>query len=89
MTEWEALKLFRINIVLRKYQLQLVAPSQYKLSARLWTYADPIKSLRRKPCAIRLDGNLEFEFVQCANQSVVELEEGFTTGAHNKWTGSI
>ena len=62
---------------LRVDEFQLVATSQDRLGACLWTHAHPIERSRRFERAVGLDRDLEAACVEGGDRGLVELEQGF------------
>ena len=74
IAERESREFFRVGVMLRKYQLLLVACALDKFSIGLRAHADPVKAGRRCDGAVGFDGNFKTDGVQRIDQRRIELQ---------------
>src|SRR3954447_21536495 len=77
MLEVESLEPLRLSTILRKHQLELLAPLDEELGSSLGTHAQPVDSFWRKSRPVGLDRYFERGVVQGLHKVVVNLQEWF------------
>lgn len=78
--EGKMLEFLGIHPLLRKHQFQLATVGLNQCCRPFGTHGDPIDFAGNSKRAVRLNGNLEFEFVDCRKEAAINLKERLSAG---------